>query len=280
MLNTSYDHGCHLASQFCLDPEDYEVVSPLVMSPVSHLLVPAGCCIVSCCPLIALPSHCIVAPAGCRIASSCRPLVTPPSRPLVAPDCCRITSLHPLVAPPSPPHVGPAGWCVASQRAALLVISSSCCAALSSSCPASWCSHHLSSSSRCAALSSSHHAGWLLRCLFFAPPSHPLVVPAIFASPSPCHSPSKTPPNTVKCCRYHRMPPPLSPLNVISIVHCCHSSRPTQPSNTNSHLRPSTPSNADARCRHLPPLVSIAIFASTSPIRSPSPTPSKSCCRH
>jgi hypothetical protein len=29
-LNTSYDHGCHLASQFHFDGKDYEVGSPLV----------------------------------------------------------------------------------------------------------------------------------------------------------------------------------------------------------------------------------------------------------
>ncbi len=26
MLNTSYNHGCHLASRFCLEPNDYEVL--------------------------------------------------------------------------------------------------------------------------------------------------------------------------------------------------------------------------------------------------------------
>jgi len=25
-LNTSYDHGCHLASRFCLDPDEYDVL--------------------------------------------------------------------------------------------------------------------------------------------------------------------------------------------------------------------------------------------------------------
>ena len=64
-LNTSYDHGHHLASQFRLDPEDYKVVSPLVALPSCHLVVPAGCCIASC--------H-LVAQAGCRIVSR-RPLV-------------------------------------------------------------------------------------------------------------------------------------------------------------------------------------------------------------
>jgi len=32
-LDTSYNHGGLLASQFRLDPKDYEVVSPLVMLP-------------------------------------------------------------------------------------------------------------------------------------------------------------------------------------------------------------------------------------------------------
>jgi hypothetical protein len=26
MLNTSYDHGCHLATQFCLEPNNFEVL--------------------------------------------------------------------------------------------------------------------------------------------------------------------------------------------------------------------------------------------------------------
>ena len=34
MLNTSYDHGCHLASQFHLDPNDYEVL--LVVAGLAH----------------------------------------------------------------------------------------------------------------------------------------------------------------------------------------------------------------------------------------------------
>jgi len=52
-----------------------------------------------------------------------------------------------------------------------------------------------------------------------APPSCPLVVPAIFVLPSPCRSPSPTPSNTVECCLRHQMPPPLPPLNAVSIVH-------------------------------------------------------------
>jgi hypothetical protein len=110
-LNTSYDHGCHLASRFRLDPEDYEVVLPLVAPPSSRLIVPAGCRIASCRPLIASPFRRLVTPAGCRIASH-HPLVAPPSRSLVAPACCRISSPRPLVAPPTHPLV-------ASRRAAL-----------------------------------------------------------------------------------------------------------------------------------------------------------------
>ena len=25
-LDTSYDHGCHLANRFCLDPDEYEAL--------------------------------------------------------------------------------------------------------------------------------------------------------------------------------------------------------------------------------------------------------------
>ena len=34
----SYDHGCHLASRFRLDPGYYEAVSPLVAPPLSPRL--------------------------------------------------------------------------------------------------------------------------------------------------------------------------------------------------------------------------------------------------
>jgi hypothetical protein len=113
LLNTSYDHGRHLASTFRLDPEDDEVVSPLVAPPSRHLVVPAGCRIVSCHPLIVPPSHCLVAQAGCCIASR-RPLVVSPSCPLVAPACCHIASPHPLVVPPTRPLIVPTGCCIAS----------------------------------------------------------------------------------------------------------------------------------------------------------------------
>ena len=86
---------------------------------------------------------------------------------------------------------------------------------------------------------------------------------------SSCRNPSPTPSNAVKRCCSHRTPPPPPPLNALSIVHHCHSCRPSPPPNTNAHLRPSPLSNADARRHHPPPLMSISIVASSSPIRIP-----------
>jgi len=104
LLNTSYDHGHHLASRFRLDTEDYKVVSPLFAPPSCHLVVPAGCCIASCR---------LVARAGCRIASH-HPLVVSASLPLIVPVCCHIASPRPLVVPPTRPLVTPTGCCIAS----------------------------------------------------------------------------------------------------------------------------------------------------------------------
>ncbi len=68
------------------------------------------------------PSCCLVSPAVCPIASRrplidivlpSRPLVAPPSRPLVVQACCHIAFPRPLVAP--------AGCCIASRCAALLL---------------------------------------------------------------------------------------------------------------------------------------------------------------
>ena len=98
---------------------------------------------------------------------------------------------------------------------------------------------------------------WLVVALpLFVPPSSPLVVPAIFALPLPCHC------LAIVHRQRHRTPLPLPPLNAISIVHHCHSCCPLPPSNVNAHLRPSPPSNTDARHRHPPPLVSTSIFTS------------------
>jgi hypothetical protein len=41
MLNTSYHHGCHLASQCCLEPNDNEVLL-VIAGLASLLLVVAG----------------------------------------------------------------------------------------------------------------------------------------------------------------------------------------------------------------------------------------------
>ena len=136
-LDTSYDHGCHLASCFRLDPDEYKVVLPLVAPPWCCLVVPAGCRIASWCPLIVPPSHPLVAPAGCHIASP-HPLIALPSRRLVAPAGCRIASRRPLIVPPSHQLIAPA------------------CCRITSPCPL--IAPH-------AALLSSRRTSWLLRRL-------------------------------------------------------------------------------------------------------------------
>ena len=268
-------HGCHLANRIRLEPNNFEVVSPLVAPPWCHLGVPAGCCIVSCrpliappscrlvapagcciasrCPLIALPCRHLVTPAGCRIAS-CRPLIVPPFRQLVDPDCCHIASPRPLVAPRvavSSSHR--AGWllCRLSMRRTLVDSSS----------------RH--AASRCLVAPAGCHA-IISRRPLAAPPSRPLIMLAGCCVACPCAalsssrcSPTPTPSNAVKCCCHHQ--------NAVSIVHrCrCHSCRPSPMSNANAHLRPSPLSNADARHCHPPPLMSISIVALSSPICSP-----------
>jgi hypothetical protein len=135
-----------------------------------------------------------------------------------------------------------------------------------------------------------------------ASPSCPLIVLAGCCIASPCaalssssRSPSPTPLNAVERCCRHQIPnnisesfwendppnsfelnrqilsttPPPPPLKAVSIVHRCHSCRPSPPSYDNAHLHPSPPSNAYPRRRHPPPLMSISIIASSSPFRSP-----------
>ena len=252
----SYNHGCHLANQFRLDPKDYEVASPLVAPPWCCLVMPAGCCIASCCPLIALLSHRLIMPAGCYITSH-RPLIVLPSCHLVAPAGCHIASHRPLVASPSPQLVTPACCCITSP--CHLVAPS---AALSSSRRAGWLLRRLSAHHPLV-LMPSHRAA--SRCLIapagccaiischplIAPHSHPLIVlagccvacPSCAALLSSCLSPSPRPSNAAEryCC--HQTPPPLPPLNTISIFPCCHSCHPLPPSNTNAHLCPSHLSN-------------------------------------
>jgi hypothetical protein len=224
MLDTSYNNGCHLTNRFRLEPNDYEVVSPLFAPPWCRLVVPADCRIASCRPLIAPLSCRLVAPAGCRIASR-RPLIALPSRCLITSAGCCITSRRPLNAPPSCQLIVPACCHIVSHHLSSssrcaphrpLVLSScrlvvasplgvqpsrhlvvSLCR-LSLSRRASWSSrHHLLLSSCCTTLSSSHRAGWL------APPSRPLVV---------VHRPRhRTPSNAAAAIEYHR--------HRLSIVH-------------------------------------------------------------
>ena len=214
-LNTSYNHGHHLVSLFHLNPEDYEVVSPLAAPPSRHLVVPAGCRIASCCPLIVPPFCHLVAQACCCIASPC-PLMVLPSRRLVAPPGCCIAYRHPLIAPPSRQLVAPDFCCITSARP--LVVPRT---ALSSSRCAGWLLRCLSmrrplvvslscrATSRCLIAPADCHV-IISCCPLIAPPSHPLIVLAgcCVACPcatlsSSCPSPSPTPSNAVEpCCRH------------------------------------------------------------------------------
>jgi len=102
-----------------------------------------------------------------------------------------------------------------------------------------------------------HRDGWLLLCMSL---HRPLVLSSLSIT------------NTIKCRRMllkYRTHPSPPPLNAVSIVDRCHSCHPLPQSNANAHLHPSPLSNADARHRHLPPLMSISIVASSSPILSP-----------
>ena len=70
-LDTIYNHGCHIANRFRLDPNDCKVASPLVALPWCRLVMPASCCIPSCHPLIAPPPcrPCLVASHQLVVAS-------------------------------------------------------------------------------------------------------------------------------------------------------------------------------------------------------------------
>jgi hypothetical protein len=136
-----------------------------------------------------------------------------------------------------------------------LVISSSLCATF----------HCLDALAGCRTIISCHP--------LIAPSSRPLIVLAGCCVASPCaaisSSPSPKPSNAVKRCCRHQTPLPPPPLYAVSIVHRCHSCCPLPPSNSNTHICTSPPSNADACRRHPPLLMSISIAALSLPIRSP-----------
>ena len=117
-----------------MDPEDYEVVSPLVTPPSHHLVVPAGCCIASC---RLSSSHCAALSSTCRASLLLH---------------CLSSSSH-CAALSSSCH---ASWLLHSLSP------SSCCATLLSTRLASLLSLRLSLSSHCAprrplVVSSSRH---------------------------------------------------------------------------------------------------------------------------
>ena len=134
-LDSSYGHGCHLENRFRLEPNDYEVVLPLVAPPWCRLVVPAGCRIASCRPLIVPPSRCplnvlslrcplvilsrqLVIALPLTVLSLRQPLVIPSRQLVIVASPFLVLSLRPT--PPSRPLAAPAGCCVASRRAALL----------------------------------------------------------------------------------------------------------------------------------------------------------------
>ena len=206
------------------------------------------------CPLVVLSRQLVVA-LPLAVLSLHHPLVNSLIQPLVVTLPLLVILLCP--APPSHPLVAPAACCVASRRSALsssrrlvvpplvvlsrqLVVAPSSLVVLSLHRPLilSWC-WLVCVACPCAALLSSRR------------------------------SPLPTPSNAVECCCRHRTPPPPLPLNAVSIVHRCHSCRPSPQSNANAHLCPSPLSNADAHRRHPPSLMSISIVALSLPICSP-----------
>ena len=141
----------------------------------------------------------------------------------------KLLTNKPIGASPGPrPLIPPAGCCIASRFATLfclviLVVPPSHCLIVLLYPPlvVSSCQLVVASSLIVILLCHPlvHSSCRLVGALpLLVPPSHPLVVPAIFASPSSFRR-SPTPSNTVECCLRHRMPLPPPPLNVVSIVH-------------------------------------------------------------
>ena len=178
------------------------------------------------------------------------PLVAPPWCRLVMPaaGCC-IASCRPRIVPPSHRLVVPAGvalpLAVLSLRCPLFVLLRQLVAAL----PLAVLSlrHPLVNSSRQLVVASP----LLVLSLCPAPPSPPLVM-------------------TAGCCvASQHVTLSLSCRLAVSLSRRASSRCLVPPSNANVQLRPSQLSNADARRCHPPPLMSISIVVSSSPIRSP-----------
>jgi len=199
-LNTSHNHGCHLANRFCLDPNEYKVccllshcpgvlslcqpvvASPLVVPSLHRPLVVSSSCRASwwshClsssshCTALSSSSHCAALSSSCH-ASWLSHCLSSSSHCTTLSSTSRASlwlhhlSLSSCCAPRQPLVLSSRRLVVVSPLDAppscpLVVLS----CRLSLSCRASWLlRHHLLSSSCCTALSSSHRAGWLLRCL-------------------------------------------------------------------------------------------------------------------
>ena len=145
MLDTSYNHGCHLANRFHLESNNYEVL-PIVAA------LESSCRASWLSQYLLSSSHCVDLLLSCH------------ARWL----------LHCLL---------PSSSCVTlsySHSASLLfhqLSSSSCCTSLSSSCRAGWLLHRL----RCTTLFSSchsHRAALSSSRRLFVPPPRCLVMPA------------------------------------------------------------------------------------------------------
>ena len=165
-----------------------------------------------------------------------------------AAGCC-IASCRPRIVPPSHRLVVPAGvalpLAVLSLRCPLFVLLRQLVAAL----PLAVLSlrHPLVNSSRQLVVASP----LLVLSLCPAPPSPPLVM-------------------TAGCCvASQHVTLSLSCRLAVSLSRRASSRCLVPPSNANVQLRPSQLSNADARRCHPPPLMSISIVVSSSPIRSP-----------
>jgi hypothetical protein len=116
MLNTSYDHGCHLANQFHLDPEEYEVL--LIVASLAGFQIKATASLLSHC-LISLFSRCAAHSSFRRTGwlLHVSPLDSPPSPCLVILSCRLSFCL-----------VAPAGCCIIVLSLHRPLILSSCSA--------------------------------------------------------------------------------------------------------------------------------------------------------